>query len=281
MLANRVVNRDQSTHWNSLTGRTWSELSDMLDRVLAPLEVVLIAALGPIQNRTLLDVGCGAGATTLRAARLVGPNGRCLGVDISAPLIETARSRALSLDIDTVDFAQADAQIHDFETGGFDAVISRFGVMFFNDPVAAFANLRRAARQGAQLACVAWRSAAENAFMTTAERAAAAILPDFPVRDENAPGQFAFGNRERVRKILEASGWSAIDIRPIDAPCSIPQAELRSYVTRMGPLGAVFDGLDAELQERVGDAVESAFARFVRDGAAHFTSACWLVSARA
>src|SRR6185312_14056783 len=133
-------------------------------------------------------------------------------------------------------FLCADAQTYAFDAGSFDMIISRFGVMFFDDSVRAFANLRRAETKGAHLQAIAWRSAADNPFMTTAERAAAPFLPEMPARRPDEPGQFAFADNSRVHSILEKSGWSAIDIQPLDVVCTLPKRELEGYITRLGPL---------------------------------------------
>src|SRR6185312_8436149 len=144
------------------------------DQTYQPIEDLLVDAVASGTTRRVLDVGCGTGGTTVAVARRLGPSGRCTGVDISEPMIAAARARA-EREGASVDFVVADAQTHAFERERFDAIISRFGVMFFNDPVAAFTNLRRAARAGAVLRAVVWRDAAENPFMTTAERAAAPL----------------------------------------------------------------------------------------------------------
>ncbi len=277
----RLANRDQESHWNDLAGRTWADLSDMLDRLLEPFEALLMDEIRPVAGARILDVGCGAGAVTLAAAKLAGPGGSCLGIDISEPLIDAARTRARGLDSAAATFVRGDAQTYPFESSSFDAIVSRFGIMFFDDPAAAFRNLRAAARPGAKLACVAWRSAAENAFMTAAEKAAADILSDFPQRDENAPGQFAFARRERVQGILESSNWHAIAIRPIDVACEMPRRDLASYVTRMGPLGAVFHSLDDKAKAEIAPRIEAAFEPFVDEGVVRFTAACWMMTARA
>ena len=159
----------------------------------------------PDPGSRVLDVGCGTGSTTLAVARRLGAKGRCIGIDISEPMIAAARARA-EREGTPASFIRADAQTHAFEPASFDMIISRFGVMFFDDSVRAFANLRRAARDDAELRFIAWRSAAENPFMTTAERAAAPLLPNLPARRPDAPGQFAFADRRRVYSILEESG---------------------------------------------------------------------------
>ncbi|WP_437908318.1 class I SAM-dependent methyltransferase [Sorangium sp. So ce327] len=274
-------NRDQATLWNEASGRTWVELQEVLDGMMAPLVAPLIDEGFPGEGGRVLDVGCGAGATSLVMARRLGPAGLCLGVDISGPLVAAARARAAAEGLASAAFVQADAQTHAFEQGTFDAVISRFGVMFFDDPAAAFANIRRAARRKAKLSFVAWRSADENPFMTEAARAAAPLLPSLRVPDPDAPGPFAFADRERVQRILDASGWADVDIRPIDVPIGVAEKDLLAYLTRLGPVGQALRDADEPTRARTAQAVRAAFDAYVQEGAARFTAACWLVSARA
>ena len=158
---------------------------------------------------------------------------------------------------------------------------ARFGVMFFADPVGAFANLRRAAKDGARLCFVAWRSAAENPFMTTAERAAAPILQNLPARRAGEPGAFAFADERHVARILEESGWADIDVRPMDATCTLPERELLRYVTTVGPVGVRLRGADEETRAQVVERLMPAFAPYVHGPEVRFTAACWIVGARA
>ncbi len=271
-------NHDQAALWNDASGQAWVELQGVLDRMLAPFESLLVERAFPGEAKHVLDIGCGAGATTLAMARRVGPRGRVLGVDISAPLIDAARARAAG--IAGVELVNADAQTYDFEPA-FDALMSRFGVMFFDDPVAAFRNIRRAAKPRAALTFVAWRSPDENPFMTTGNRAAAPLLSSLRKQDPSLPGQFAFADGEKVRGILGESGFTSIEIQPIDVPITMSEDDLFSYITRLGPVGNALRDVDAETRDRVIEVLRGAFAPFVRDGEAHFTAACWLGSALA
>jgi SAM-dependent methyltransferase len=275
------VNQDQATMWNEKSGPVWVEMQSTLDAMLAPFGTLLIEHGVRDDARSVLDIGCGAGWTTFAAARRVGPKGTCVGADISAPLLELANQRARAEGLNNVSFVRADAQTHAFEPNRFDAVISRFGVMFFDDPVAAFTNIRRAARSDALLTFVSWRSPAENPFMTTAARAAAPYLPSLPTPDPNAPGQFGLADSEKVRRILDTSGWKSIDTRAVDISSSVAKHELLTYVTKLGPVGMALKEVDEQTRARTIAAVQAAFTPFVRDGAARFSSACWLVSARA
>ena len=272
---------EQAALWNGRAGRAWVDAQEVLDQMFKPFEEQLAEAVRAGSGHRVLDVGCGTGSTTLAIARRLGAEGDCVGVDISGPMIAAARARAEREEGVPARFVCADVQAHAFEPASFDFIVSRFGVMFFDSPVLAFANLRRAARDGAGLCAIAWRSAAENPFMTTAERAAAPLLPDMPARQPGTPGQFAFADRHRVSAILEESGWAGIDIRPIDVDCTLPEKELLGYLGRLGPVGLALQEADARTRMQVVDTVRAAFDRYVHGTEVRFTAACWLIGARA
>ena len=271
------TNDEQARLWNGAGARAWIETQELLDRTFKPFDDLLVEAVISRGRGTVLDVGCGTGGTTLAVARLAAGN-RCVGIDISEPMINAARARAERERI-PASFICADAQTHVFEPASADIVMSRFGVMFFDDPIRAFANLRGAATDDAALLFIAWRSAEENPFMTTAERAAAPLLPNLPPRQPDGPGQFAFADKTRVQTILDESGWAEIDIRPIDVACTLPETELVTYLTRFGPVGRLLQETDEATRARVVEAARAAFDPFVHGAEAGFTAACWMVSA--
>lgn len=276
-----AVNREQSVLWNGPGGRAWVEAQAVLDDLFRPFETLLVEAVasaGPMAQ--VLDIGCGTGSTTLAMARRLGAQASCTGLDISEPMITLARQRAEREELHAARFVCADAQVHAFEPAGFDMIVSRFGVMFFEDPGAAFANLRRAAKPGAKLACIVWRSPTDNPFMTAAERAAAPLLPHLPVRQPGAPGQFAFADRGRVAQILADSGWADIDIQPLDVRCTLSEADLMRYISRLGPVGQMLQQLDEPDRAKVLDVMRPAFAPYVREEQVSYTAACWMVTAR-
>ncbi len=270
---------EQAKLWNGPAGRAWVDAQELLDQILKPFEDLLVTAVDASAGRQVLDVGCGTGSTTRAVARLLGAKGRCLGIDISEPMIAAARARAEQENA-AATFVCANAQTHAFEPASFDMIISRFGVMFFDDFVQAFANLRRVASDAAALRFIAWRSAAENPFMTTAERAAAPLLPNLPARRPNAPGQFAFADQQRIYSILEQSGWAEIDIQPIDVACTLPEKELNRYLTRLGPVGLILQEVDQRTRMQVVETVRAAFDPYVRGAEVRFTASCWMVGAR-
>jgi len=266
--------------WQSGGGNAWVQEQAVIDQMFRPIETLLVeaAASGPVER--LLDVGCGTGGTTLALARRLGHAARCTGIDISEPMIAAARQQAQAAAL-AVDFVCADAEHHRFEPASFDMVVSRFGVMFFDDPVAAFANLRAATRGGGRLRCIVWRAPEDNPFMTAAEKAARPLLPGLPVRQADEAGQFGFARQARVRDIVTHAGWEQAAVEPVDVQCRFPESELDGYISRMGLVGRALDGLDAGLRQRVLDAVRPAFHAFVGGGTVSFRAACWMVSAQA
>ncbi len=269
----------QAAMWNGAGGRSWVDAQAMLDRMFEPFEELLVETVLSKNRTQVLDVGCGTGGTTLAVARRLAAQGRCVGVDISQPMIEHARRRAAAEEVG-VSFVCADAESHPFERDGFDMVVSRFGVMFFQDPVGAFANLRSATRDGAELCAIVWRGPGDNPFMTTAERAAASVIPNVPPRQVDAPGQFGLADPIRVRRMLEHSGWTSIDITPIDVECQFPTTALDRYLTRLGPLGRLLTEADEQTKARVLTAVRPAFDEYVHGESVRFRAACWVIGAR-
>ncbi|GAB3352797.1 class I SAM-dependent methyltransferase [Lysobacter tyrosinilyticus] len=270
---------EQGNLWNGPAGHAWVDRQELLDLLFTPFEQRLVEAVSAASAKRVLDVGCGTGSTTLAIARKLGARGHCTGVDISEPMIAMARNRA-EHEGSTATFTCDDAQTHAFAPAAFDMIVSRFGVMFFDDSVRAFANLRQAASEGAELRCIVWRSAAENPFMTTAERAAAPLLPNLPARQPGGPGQFAFADRDRVCGLLDEAGWAQIDVQPIDVICSFPESQLVSYVSRLGPVGLTLQQTDEPLRTRVIETVRAAFEPFVIGSEVRLTAACWMVAAR-
>lgn len=261
---------EQAKLWNGRSGRAWVEQQPVLDQVFEPFTRLLVEQ---AEGKSVLDVGCGTGGTTLAIASRAA---RAVGVDISEPMLALARERA-EKEGSRAAFVNADAETHAFEPASFDLFVSRFGVMFFAAPVAAFTNLRRAAKNDARLALIAFRSAAENPFMTTAERAAAPLLPNIPPRRTDGPGQFAFADETRVRSILEASGWGPIVMEPIDVTCTFPESALLGYLTRLGPLAQVVHEVEEARRAEIVTTVRGAFDPYVVGNEVRFDAACWMI----
>jgi len=267
--------------WGSSAGNAWVEVMDLTDTVYAPVERRLTEEVAAGPGRRILDVGCGTGATTVAIAERLGPDAECTGLDVSPPMVEAARDRAERAGV-RVRFELADAETHDFGEGAFDQVVSRWGLMFFADPVRAFANLRRAA-SGGRLRAITWRSHTENPFMTVAEEAAAPLLEGFePRRSDDAPGQFGLADEAAVRGILREAGWWDVALGPVDEPCSFPESQLVRYFSGLGPLARHLEGMASEeIPGGLVETVRRAFDPYVTDGEVRFEVACWMIEANA
>lgn len=272
-----AANAAQIDYWNAKAGETWARFQEQLDRQIAPLGDAGIRALAPQPGERILDIGCGCGQTTLALAAEVTPGGSVLGLDISKPMLDVARKRAAG--VPNVAFRDADAQTDDFGRGGFDAVFSRFGVMFFADPTAAFANIATKLVDGGRLTFVCWRPLAENAWMRVPLEAALPLLPPLPPSDPLAPGPFAFANPDRVHAILSGSGWHSVNIEKYDA--EIGSGDLAATVDmtfRVGPLGmALRDNPDRVAP--VAEAVRKALAPYDGPDGVKLPAAVWIVQA--
>lgn len=266
--------------WNGPAADGWVRAQPLLDALFAPFTERLVELARAMSARSVIDIGCGTGATTLALAEALGSGAYSLGVDVSAPMIAAARARAQA-SASAARFVCADAARHAFAPGGADLIVSRFGVMFFERPVDAFTHLRAALRSGGALSVIAWRGSDENAFMTTAERAAAPLLPGLPARRPGAPGQFAFADRAFAYEVLARSGWQDIDVRPLDVDCALPVSELERYFTLLGPVGVALRQVDADTRARVIGRLHDAFRPYQAGDVVRFTAACWMMSARA
>jgi SAM-dependent methyltransferase len=274
-----AANADEIARWNDFSGRTWAELSDLLDRQIADAGRLAMEALAPRPGERLLDVGCGCGQTTLELASRVGPAGAVVGLDISRPMLEVARSRAAAAGLKHLEFIEGDAQTYPLEQAAFTAVFSRFGVMFFEDPVAAFRNLRRALVRGGRLAFLCWRAPELNPVMTLPLAAARQHFTALPPPVPGAPGPFAFADADRVRGVLEQAGFSEIAMTPHDAEMGghAPEDAL-TLALRVGPLPSLLRTYP-EVTPQVRESVRAALASCVRDGAVWMASATWVVTA--
>lgn len=201
------ANADQRAYWTTNAGPRWLEFERSLDRLLEPVGAHLVAHAVPAPGDAVLDVGCGTGATTIELAAKVGRHGRVVGIDIAEPFLARARERARAAGADRVEFLSADAQTYPFVPASFDLVQSRFGVMFFADPVAAFANLRKASRPEGRCCFASWAGIDQNPWFKIPRDAAVARLGKPSAVSPTAPGPMAFADRAYVLDILEKAGW--------------------------------------------------------------------------
>lgn len=275
-----AANADQIAYWNARAGETWAALQDKLDRQIEGLGLTAMAELDPQPGERLLDIGCGCGQTSLELAERVGEDGAVTAVDISAPMLAVAKARAADAGARQITFIEADAQTYPFAPRKLDAAFSRFGVMFFEDPTAAFHNIASGLVPGGRLAFVCWRALAENPWMTTPFTAALPLIPPPEPPTPNAPGPFAFADPDRVRGILQTAGFGEIEITPHDQLIGGNDLETSVGVSlQVGPLGAVLRE-QPHLKDMVTDAVREALRPHVTDRGVLQPSATWIVTAR-
>jgi SAM-dependent methyltransferase len=274
-------NAEQIEYWNQQAGKQWVDANEKLDAMLAPFGHAAqeVAALRPGEG--VLDVGCGVGQTTLELARRVGPSGSVLGIDISAPMLARAQERARAAGLANVRFENADAQIHAFTPSGVDVVFSRFGVMFFADPTAAFANLARALRPGGRVSFVCWQAMMENAWMRESLAAVLKHVPPPPPADPYAPGPFAFADAARVRGILERAGLRDVRHEPLTGKLSLGASldEAAAFAVEIGPASRLLrECPEAARVAAIAELRKALEAHATRDGVA-LGYAAWLVRA--
>ena len=273
-------NQAQKDLWNTFAGERWTRRQVEIDAMLAPFTHALMAAakLEHAAPMHVLDVGCGSGETSLMIADL---GHRVIGVDISAPLLGLARRRADGRD--GVSFEEADASDAVFDEP-FDLLISRFGVMFFDDPHAAFTHMAQFLKPGGRVVFVCWRPPPENEWVTMPMQVLAQVTAPPAPLPPDAPSPFAFANPERVRTILETAGLTDVSFAPVDAPMSMgsaPGAAMAAdFVMEVGPAALAIAQLSPEDAAKVRDKMEIAIAPRLKDDLLSLGGAIWVVQAR-
>jgi SAM-dependent methyltransferase len=272
-------NAQQIEYWNGPTGEKWAKLQERIDLNLNDITDALIPFVNAKKGERILDIGCGCGTTTLRLAMIAGRDGSAAGVDISAPMLTVARARAQAM-LAKVVFVEADASTHDFQPVH-DLVVSRFGVMFFEDPVAAFANIRKAVAPKGRLAFICWRALAENIWAAAPLAAAKDLLPAQDPVDPHAPGPFAFADGERLKGVLSKAGFHNIQTNKLDTVMNMGATVDAAVVEALniGPLSRAAAELDEAQREKVRARIRGVLEKFVTSRGVVMPAACWLVGA--
>ena len=276
-------NEEQIQYWNE-NGPKWVQLQDDLDKTIGPIGDHMIELAAAAPGERVLDVGCGCGATSLSLARRVAPSGKVTGVDISVPMLARARERVAEEAIDNIEFLEADAQVHAFEAAQTDLITSRFGIMFFADPVAAFRNLHGALKPEGRTAFVCWQPLGENPWMRIPVMAAASQLAELPPPpDPNAPGPFALGDPDRVRSILADAGFQKVEVDAHEAELTLGGSgsfeDSVDFILRMGPTGRMLAEVGQDVADRAREAVAKAVEPYATPSGIQMSYATWLVRA--
>lgn len=278
----------QTEYWNGEVGTRWARNQAVLDAVFAPLTEALFDRAGLKTGASVLDIGCGSGATTLEAARRVGAAGRVTGADISAPLLAVARARISGEAPGAAPITFTEADVEQADLGSFDAALSRFGVMFFPDSPRAFANIRRMLRPGGQLTFLCWRALAENLWVQVPREAVMPLLPEVPPPPApDTPGPFRFADADALGALLRGAGFGSVTCEALDRDVVLGRGETDAEAAaaaahvalNLGPSSHLVREAEPDLRARAEAAVTEALRRHASGGTVGLRAACWLVQA--
>lgn len=278
----------QAEYWNGEVGTRWARNQAVLDAVFAPLTEALFARAGLTPGASVLDIGCGSGATTLEAARQVGTAGSVTGADISVPLLTVARARVGGEALDAAPITFVEADVEQADLGPVDAALSRFGVMFFPDSTRAFANIRRMLRPGGQLTFLCWRALPENLWVQVPREAVMPLLPELPPPPEpDTPGPFRFADADRLGGLLRGAGFGTVRCEALDRDVVLGRgdtdaeaAEAAAHMAlNLGPASHLVREAEPDLRAKAEAAVTESLRGYAAEGAVRLRAACWLVQA--
>ncbi len=273
----------QGQDWSGAMGEKWNHWHERFEAMLAPIGAATLTLAACKQGERVLDIGCGAGATTFALAKQVGAGGQVLGLDISSALVQTAATRARQQGVTNANFLCGDAATIKLSEGGYDCLFSRFGVMFFADPFAAFRNLRLMLREGARVVFCCWGPPPENPWVSSLSAVVSRHI-SLPPPDPLAPGPFAFADQVRTRSILEQAGFEGITFTPwhgrqvlggpgLDLDAVVNFAEKAFFV------GDVLEGKPEHLRQQVLADVRGFLRDRQTENGVELDAMAWLVSA--
>jgi SAM-dependent methyltransferase len=274
-------NEIQRSRWNGADGEYWTRQQDRLDRTLATITGPLLEFAAPVTGSTVMDVGCGCGATTVELAKAVGPEGRVIGLDLSESMLDVAKERLR--DSAHVAFLLGDAAVLDLHDLGAELMVSRLGVMFFGDPVAAFSNLRTGLLPGGRVRFACWRPIKENPWVHVPLLAVYEHVPRPPKPDPEEPGPFAFADTTRVTRILTAAGFTAPAFTPLDvlqdisAGGTFEDAVLQA--SQMGPANRALTDRPEDVRIAAIESIRHALTPYASSSGVKLPGAVWLVAA--
>ncbi|MFM9862792.1 MAG: class I SAM-dependent methyltransferase [Micropepsaceae bacterium] len=272
-------NADQIAYWNGDAGARWVAQQSRLDAMLSPISDAALKAANAQPGEHILDIGCGCGDTSIKFAK---SGARVTGADISVPMLALAKRRAAEASA-TASFIEADAAAHRFDTQTFDLLFSRFGVMFFADPDAAFANIRKSLKPTGRAAFVCWRDWRENEWVRIPIMAVRPHVPPQPQLGPEDPGPFAFADPARIRRILANGGFDAITLKPFDTKVEIGNTldDAVTYLMEFGPISRALADASPSQKEQAMKALRDALAPHAKTSPITLGAAVWIVTAKA
>lgn len=274
------ANEEQSRFWNEIGGDRWVDGQEKLDARLEPYGAAALDAIRVESGESALDVGCGCGATSLELSRRVGEDGSVLGLDLSDPMLTRARERGAGAA--NLRFEAGDAQVYPFEARSVDVLFSRFGVMFFADPVAAFTNMRRALRPDGRMSFVCWQGLEKNPWVAIPLSVTARHVDPGPAPEPGEPGPFSFADPDRVRSILTDAGFEDVNLTALTAQLSVGADidEAVDFLMTLGPSARLLQDQSDDVRATVAGDLREALGPFAGDDGLGLGSSAWIVTAR-
>lgn len=270
-----MSNEEQIEYWNDQAGQKWAEQQDVMDALLAPITSLLMGAAAIAPGERVLDIGCGTGETSLIATDA---GAEVTGVDISKPMLELARSRADG----RAEFLLTDASEYQADEG-YDLIMSRFGVMFFDDPLAAFTNIKANLKSGGRMVFACWQSPKVNPWVMVPMAAIKPLLPEEPETDPHAPGPFAFADPDRLKGILADAGFDDVGMTSHSVEICLSQSDGADgavyFSSQIGPASRALGEVDDELKSRLLVALKEALSPHDKGGRVALPGGIWIVTA--
>jgi SAM-dependent methyltransferase len=272
-------NAEMAGAWNGAEGEDWAARADRFDAASAAFDPALLEAAGIGAADRVLDLGCGAGISTRAAARAAS-DGHVIGIDLSGTRLAEARRRSAAAELTNTTFVQGDAQVHPFEPAAFDVAVSRFGAMFFGDPVAAFGNVARALRPGGRLAALSWQPLARNEWLLVLRRTLAAGRP-LPEPPGDAPGPFGLSDPDHVRRVLAAAGFETVHVAEVPGMVRLgaDAEDAFDFVSGLGLTRGLLGGLDDGVRRAALDELQAALAQHATPDGVLLGASAWLTTA--
>jgi SAM-dependent methyltransferase len=276
-----MPNTEQSEYWDGSGGEHWVAEQARYDRMNVGFGDRLMEVLSPQSGERVLDVGCGNGALSLAIGPLVAPEGSVFGLDLSGPMLDTATARARRAGLTNVGFERGDAQVYPFPAAGFNGIVSRFGVMFFDDPDVAFANLARALRSGGRMVFACWQELLANEWLMVPAGAALAYVPMPDLGEPGRPGPFSLADPDRVRSTLEGAGFTEVGVD--DFRCPMPMGstveDTVAFMQGTDMAATLMANVGEDVAAAAWDAVRAALAPYAGPEGVVLSGAAWIITA--